>query len=75
MVVAGGTAPAHGDRVLAADKDVGVVTSAAVSPALHVPVALGYVQRDFVSPGTQVAIVHGDEQLAAKIVETPFVRA
>ncbi len=75
MVVTGDTAPGHGDRVLVAGRDVGVVTSAALSPALHAPIALGYVQRDFVAPGTQVAVAHGDEQLAAKIVDTPFVRA
>ena len=74
MVAAGNIVPAHGDRVVAADKDIGMVTSAAASIALLAPIALGYVQRDFTTPGTPVSIVHLDGHLAAKIVETPFVR-
>jgi tRNA-modifying protein YgfZ len=42
---------AAGARLSAAGKDVGFVTSAAVSPA-NGPVALGYVHRDYLAPGT-----------------------
>ena len=48
--------PASGARLHAGGKDVGRVTSAAYSPALARPVALGYAQRDFVEAGTQVEI-------------------
>jgi folate-binding protein YgfZ len=48
--------PAPGAAVSAAGKAIGRVTSAAFSPALARPVALGYVHRDFTSPGTAVVV-------------------
>jgi folate-binding protein YgfZ len=74
MVVEGGATPARGDRVVSGDTEVGTVTSAAMSPSLQSPIALGYVQRDFVEPGTDVSIVHGDTRLSAKTTGLPFVR-
>jgi len=74
MVAVGGVVPTRGDRVLVSDQDVGLVTSGVASVALHAPIALGYVQRDFTAPGTAVSIAHGDGRLAAKVVEPPFVR-
>ena len=50
-----GSVPAAGARIFAGDKDVGVVTSAADSPRFG-SIALGYVHRDFVSPGSGVAV-------------------
>ena len=50
-----GSVPVAGARIFAEDRDVGVVTSAADSPRLG-SIALGYVHRDFVSPGTGVAV-------------------
>jgi folate-binding protein YgfZ len=74
MVAAGSGVPARGDRILASDKDIGMVTSGVASVALLVPIALGYVQRDLAAAGTAVSIAHADDRLAAKVVETPFVR-
>ena len=50
-----GSVPVAGTRIFAGDKDVGVVTSAAASPRVG-SIALGYVHRDFVSPGSGVAV-------------------
>ena len=44
--------PARGDKIRHGDRDVGSITSAVQSPALGRPIALGYVHRDFVEPGT-----------------------
>jgi folate-binding protein YgfZ len=71
----GMSVPASGDAIIADDREAGRVTSATMSPALECPIALGYVQRDFVAPGTTVSIVHGDERLPAAVVELPFVAA
>lgn len=38
------------------DREIGAVTSAAWSPSLSRPVALGYVHRDFVEPGTPLTV-------------------
>jgi folate-binding protein YgfZ len=44
--------PGSGARIASGDRDIGRVTSAAWSPDLGRPVALGYVHRDFTDPGT-----------------------
>ena len=44
--------PGVGSTIRADDREIGLVTSAAMSPALGRPIALGYVHRDFVEPGT-----------------------
>ena len=46
-------APAAGMPVEADGRDIGDVTSGALSPALERPIALAYVHRDFVEPGTR----------------------
>jgi folate-binding protein YgfZ len=48
--------PSRGERILAADRDIGSITSAVESPALGAPIALGYVHRDFQQPGTSVTV-------------------
>lgn len=44
-----------GAKIRAGDRDVGDVTSAAVSPTLG-SIALGYVHRDFTETGTQLSV-------------------
>ena len=61
--------PAPGMRVTSGDKEIGRVTSAGWSPAVGRPIALGYVHRDFVAPGTPV----NAGASAGKIAELPFV--
>lgn len=48
--------PAAGTNVRAGAKEAGRVTSAVFSPALARPIALAYLHRDFVEPGTHVQI-------------------
>lgn len=72
LTIEGDAAPAAGSVIVAGEKEIGHVTSAVVSPALGKPIALGYVHRDFVEPGT--AIVVGDARLTATVTELPFVR-
>ena len=65
--------PAPGDRVEVNDLQIGRVTTAVRSPVLG-PIALGYVHRDFVAPGTAVRVVHGDRRLDATVSRLPFPR-
>lgn len=60
--------PSRGAVVKSADREIGRITSAVLSPAAG-PIALGYVHRDFTEPGTRVRV--GDT--GATVVETPFV--
>ena len=50
-------------------RDAGSVTSSVFSPALRKPIALAYVHRDFVAPGTAVTL----DGEAATITTLPFV--
>jgi folate-binding protein YgfZ len=54
LVFNGAEAPPPGTELTANDRPAGFVTSAAFSPALRRPVALAYVHRDFVQPGTSI---------------------
>jgi tRNA-modifying protein YgfZ len=61
--------PRRGDAVVAGAREIGRVTSAAYSPRLASPIALGYVHRDFVEPGTAVEV--GGR--AGNVAPLPFV--
>lgn len=61
--------PDAGATVRADDREIGHVTSATFSPALKRPIALAYLQRDFVQPGTQVSV----EGTLAEVRVLPFV--
>jgi folate-binding protein YgfZ len=61
--------PPAGARIRTGDREIGEVTSSTRSPALQAPIALGYVHRDFVEPGTKVAV----DGATAEVVTVPFV--
>jgi folate-binding protein YgfZ len=62
--------PQPGAHVSSGDREIGRVTSAVWSPALARPIALGYVHRDFVEPGTTVSV----SGVPAVVADLPFVR-
>jgi tRNA-modifying protein YgfZ len=65
---------APGDRLLAGDgagKDIGVITSAVISPRLGRPIALGYVHRDFAEPGTVIRAAAGAGAAPDRLVVVP----
>jgi folate-binding protein YgfZ len=65
--------PAPGSAVRSSEaREIGRVTSAVWSPALQRVIALGYVHRDFVEPGTRVGVA-GETELAAVVTRLPFV--
>jgi folate-binding protein YgfZ len=53
-----GAVPARGAKIFGGDREIGFVTSAAQSPRLGA-IALGYVHRDFLEPGTAVGVDAG----------------
>jgi tRNA-modifying protein YgfZ len=69
-----GAVPLAGAKLLAASREVGVVTSAAASPR-HGAIALGYVHRDFVTPGTAVEVDTNGARVAATVSERPIPTA
>jgi folate-binding protein YgfZ len=65
----GSAPPSRGDRIVSGSRDVGSVTSAVQSPDLGRPIALGFVHRDFVQPGTALEI----GGVPASVAALPFV--
>jgi folate-binding protein YgfZ len=65
----GNAVPSRGAPIRAGERDAGAVTSAVFSPALQQPIALGYVHRDFVEPGTAVTI----DGVTGAVAALPFV--
>ena len=57
--------PSAGEKVRSGDRDVGAITSAVRSPRLGTPIALAYVHRDFVTPGTAVVVGDAPAQISA----------
>jgi folate-binding protein YgfZ len=62
--------PPAGAAVRAGDREIGQVTSSARSPAAKQPIALAYLHRDFLTPGTAVSV----DGAAAVVTELPFVQ-
>lgn len=54
-------------RITSAGKDVGRVTSAVFSPRLDRVVGMGYVQRDFATGGTELAVMWNDAPIKATV--------
>jgi len=69
LTMEGDRVPEAGATIRTGDREIGHVTSSAASPALKRPIALAYVHRDFLEPGTTVTI--GDQ--SATVTTLPFV--
>jgi glycine cleavage system T protein len=53
---AGEHPPQSGDKIVKDGREIGRITSAIYSPRLNCPIALGYVRREFLEPGTEVGV-------------------
>jgi folate-binding protein YgfZ len=73
LLLDGNTAADSGDAIFVNDRDIGKITSSAPSFALNRPIALGYVHKDFWTPGTKLSIRHGSAAIPAEVTGLPFV--
>lgn len=64
----------HGYSVTQNGSTVGQVTSGTFSPSLHRGIAMGYVAKEFVSPGTTVHVQIRGKDVPATVVKTPFLQ-
>jgi len=55
-------------------KEIGRVTSSALSPKLNRAIALGYVKYDYLAPGTAVKVSLADDEISGTVAELPFIR-
>jgi aminomethyltransferase len=77
LAFSGQTVPNAGDEIRASHDEsaraAGRVTSAAFSPSLAQPIAMGYVPSALLQPGTVVTVLSGDRALSARVTELPFI--
>jgi len=64
--------PKSGDRVFHGEREIGHITSSVFSPTLKKAIALGYIRREFMEPGTKVILKINDKSQSAEVVKTPF---
>ncbi|MEP6705948.1 MAG: glycine cleavage T C-terminal barrel domain-containing protein [Pyrinomonadaceae bacterium] len=74
LVFDGGVKLEVGGKIWSAEKEIGRITSFALSPVLKRTVALGYLKYDYLAAGTSVKVVSAVEELDAQVAELPFVR-
>jgi aminomethyltransferase len=66
--------PTPGDAVVVGGAEVGRITSAVVSPASGVGLALGFLRREHWAPGTMVDLAGSGGTLRARVADLPFHR-
>lgn len=71
----GNAAAKRGDKIFAAEKEIGAVTSSVVSPKLNRAIALGYIHRDYWEPGAAVSVATGATARHGVVAALPFVYA
>lgn len=74
LVIGGSEVPEVGAKLRHDQREVGRITSAVHSPALSRPVALGYVRRERMAPGTILEVRASPSDTSAEIVPLPFYR-
>ncbi len=67
--------PRHGYEIDINGKKIGNVTSGTVSPVLEKPIALGYLEIGYSSPGTKVEISIREKKVSCEVVKLPFVES
>lgn len=73
LVLDGKMPASPGDAIIIAGNEVGKITSSVASIALNRPIALGYIHKDFWSPGTTLSIRREDGATMATVTALPFV--
>ncbi len=66
--------PRPGDRILRDEKEVGRITSAALSPTLGKIIALGMLRQESQEPGTVVNVESNGDPVPAEVTPLPFHR-
>jgi glycine cleavage system T protein len=72
--IQGDVLPERGAKLFHDAQEVGWVTSAVQSPRFGHPIALGYVRREHLTPGTQLRIDSQGTPMIAEVTTLPFSR-
>lgn len=65
--------PRQGYPLIADDRQVGQVTSGSMSPTLGEPIGMGYVESQYATPGTELAVEVRGRRIPCAVVEGRFV--
>lgn len=66
--------PRHGYIIVDSEgKKIGHVTSGTMSPVLKEGIGMGYVKKEFATPGAEIFIQVRNKDLPAEVCKTPFV--
>ncbi|MBM4256063.1 MAG: aminomethyl transferase family protein [Deltaproteobacteria bacterium] len=74
LLLHGDLLPTNGTKLFHDAQEVGWVTSAVHSPRFGHPIALGYVRREHLTPGTQLRIDSPGTPMIAEVTTLPFSR-
>ena len=66
--------PRHGYDLTVNNNKVGTITSGTVSPILDKPIALGYVDAEYVNDNSTINFLIRGKEIPARIVKLPFVK-
>jgi folate-binding protein YgfZ len=72
LLIQADTPPHSGDKLFYDGQEVGWITSTVLSPRLGRPIALGYVRREHLNPGTQLRIDSHGTPMIAEVTVLPF---
>jgi glycine cleavage system T protein (aminomethyltransferase) len=67
--------PASGAKLFSADRQVGWISSAVLSPSLGKVIAFGFPLRDFANPGTELSVETDGRRISAIVETLPFVKS
>ena len=68
-------APDPGSKIFSdGGKEIGSITSSAISPQLPRAIGLAYLKYDYLEPGTKVKVISSSAEIPATVTALPFVR-
>ncbi len=73
LAIEGKRTARQGMKVLSAGKEIGVISSACLSPTLGYPIAMAFLDKDLCAEGTSIEVDTGkDAMLPGKVAKLPF---
>jgi len=75
LLLSGERLPEPGAKIVSPQREVGWITSAVYSPARQQNIALGYMRREVLTPGTPLQVHTQDSTLNATVAELPFYQS
>jgi glycine cleavage system T protein len=72
LLLSGDNPVSKGDKIFKEETEVGWVTSSVYSMTLQSAIAMGYLRREVMSPGTTVRVEHAGSSMAGQVTTLPF---